>query len=202
MKEFAYIITAASVVGTIANSFKKRWCFIVWGVTNTFWIFYNIIFKNYAQAILYVFNLIMAIVGFIKWRDKPTEDTTPKRPEETIEQIENALGFKLFEWQKAFIFEGKDYGDAIKVARCAGKTTAHILRLCLSEGKTLLATSLLIDLQEYFGEDGISYRRRNFFINELRNIYETLNNAGIKTRKIIFVDTERETTNNTPPWNF
>ncbi len=192
MKEFAYIITLASIVGTVANSFKKRWCFIVWGITNTFWIFYNIIFKNYAQALLYAFNLIMAIVGFIKWRDKPTDATKPKRPEKKIKQIEQALGFELFEWQKAFIFEGKDYGGDIRFARCAGKTIAHCLRVCLSEGKTIIASAGGADLQQFFGEDGISWLRRDFFINELRNVYEILNNAGIETRKIIFVDKERQ----------
>lgn len=192
MKEFAYIITLASIVGTVANSFKKRWCFIVWGVTNTFWIFYNIVFKNYAQALLYAFNLIMAIVGFIKWRDKPTDDTKPKRPEEKIKQIEHALGFELFEWQKAFIFEGKDYGDDIRFARCAGKTIAHCLRVCLSAGKTIIASRGGLDLQDFFGEDGLTATRRRYFVKELHDIYETLNNAGIETRKIIFVDKERQ----------
>ena len=36
-----------------------------------FWIIYNISLKSYAQALLYGFNLIMAVVGFIKWKDKP-----------------------------------------------------------------------------------------------------------------------------------
>lgn len=71
MKETAYIITAASIIGTAANSFQKRWCFIIWICTNTFWIIYNIIYKSYAQALLYSFNLIMAIIGLIKWKDKP-----------------------------------------------------------------------------------------------------------------------------------
>lgn len=71
MKQLAYIITIASITGTVANSLKKRWCFIIWSCTNTFWIIYNIIYKSYAQALLYTFNLIMAIIGFIKWKDKP-----------------------------------------------------------------------------------------------------------------------------------
>ena len=71
MKELAYIITAASIVGTVANSFQKRWCFIVWGITNLFWIVYNIKYQSYALALQYAFNLIMAIVGYIKWKDKP-----------------------------------------------------------------------------------------------------------------------------------
>ena len=74
MKEIAYIITAASIVGTVANSFQKRWCFAIWACTNTFWIIYNITFKSYAQALLYTFNLIMAIIGLIKWKDKPKEE--------------------------------------------------------------------------------------------------------------------------------
>lgn len=68
MNNIAYIVTALSIVGTIANSFQKRWCFIIWMCTNTFWCIYNIINKQYAQAILYLFNFIMAIIGLIKWK--------------------------------------------------------------------------------------------------------------------------------------
>ena len=70
MQYIAYIITAASIVGTVANSFGKRWCFIVWGITNAFWIGYNIAIGSYAQALLYAFNLVMALVGFIEWGNK------------------------------------------------------------------------------------------------------------------------------------
>ena len=71
MQYIAYIITAASIVGTVANSFGKRWCFVVWGITNAFWIIYNVVLCSYAQALLYTFNLVMAIVGFLKWgKDK------------------------------------------------------------------------------------------------------------------------------------
>lgn len=63
----AYVVTAASVIGTVANSFGKRWCFIIWGITNIFWIAYNAAFGSYAQALLYAFNLVMVIIGFIRW---------------------------------------------------------------------------------------------------------------------------------------
>lgn len=66
----AYVVTAASVIGTVVNSFGKRWCFIIWGITNTFWIAYNAAFGSYAQALLYAFNLVMAIIGFIRWGKK------------------------------------------------------------------------------------------------------------------------------------
>lgn len=37
MNYIAYAATVASIVGTVANSFQKRWCFWVWGCTNTLW---------------------------------------------------------------------------------------------------------------------------------------------------------------------
>lgn len=68
MNYIAYAVTAASIVGTVANSFQKRWCFWVWGCTNTFWCVFNILSRSYAQAILYAFNFAMAVVGLVKWR--------------------------------------------------------------------------------------------------------------------------------------
>ena len=70
MQYISYIVVAASVIGTVANSFGKRWCFVVWSITNTFWIVYNIALFSYAQALLYAFNLTMAVVGYIKWGKK------------------------------------------------------------------------------------------------------------------------------------
>ena len=63
-----YLITAASIVGTVANSLQKRWCFWVWLCTNAFWIVFNVINKSYAQALLYAFNFAMSILGLKKWR--------------------------------------------------------------------------------------------------------------------------------------
>jgi hypothetical protein len=68
-----YIMTAATIVGTVANSFQKRWCFYVWGVTNAFWCVHNIILREYAQAGLYAFNFVMAIVGLVKWKNREKE---------------------------------------------------------------------------------------------------------------------------------
>ena len=65
-----YIMTAVSIVGTVANSFGKRWCFYVWAVTNTFWICYNVAIGTYAQALLYTFNLTTCVIGLYKWKGK------------------------------------------------------------------------------------------------------------------------------------
>ena len=75
MNYIAYIVTALSIVGTVANSFQKRWCFIVWVFTNSFWCVFNIINGSYAQAILYAFNLAMAFIGLWKWRKNERQKT-------------------------------------------------------------------------------------------------------------------------------
>lgn len=64
----AYAVTIATIVGTVANSLGKRWCFIVWMFTNGFWCVYNIGITQYAQALLYAFNFSMAIVGLFVWK--------------------------------------------------------------------------------------------------------------------------------------
>lgn len=66
-----YIVTAAAIVGTVANAFKKRWCFGVWCVTNAFWLVYSFCRNEYALALSYALNLIIAVVGLINWSDKP-----------------------------------------------------------------------------------------------------------------------------------
>lgn len=67
---FPWLVTAASVVGTVANSLQKRWCFWIWLCTNAFWAAYNAARGQWAQALLYLFNLAMALLGLAKWRKK------------------------------------------------------------------------------------------------------------------------------------
>lgn len=68
MERIAYIITALSLIGTVANSLQKRWCFYIWICTNAFWVVYNAIIGSYSQMILYLFNFAMAIIGVWKWK--------------------------------------------------------------------------------------------------------------------------------------
>lgn len=70
MNYISYFVTLCSIVGTIANSLQKRWCFWVWLCTNAFWVAFNIISGSYAQALLYTFNFAMAVLGLCKWKQK------------------------------------------------------------------------------------------------------------------------------------
>ncbi len=70
MQNISYIITAISIIATVANAYKKRWCFIVWLFTNAFWIIYDLYIGAYGQALLYVANFIICVIGLWNWRGK------------------------------------------------------------------------------------------------------------------------------------
>ena len=66
--DFTILITIASLIGTTANIYKKRWCFIIWLFTNAFWCGYDLCKGLYSQSILFFVYFILAIVGLVKWR--------------------------------------------------------------------------------------------------------------------------------------
>ena len=123
-------------------------------------------------------------------------------------RIERALGFKLFDWQIAKMFDDKPFPGYVQKARCAGKTTAQILfvLLCpeLKRSPTVkmlygFPPALRVDAVPevspivgceatraafYFGEDGVNTRRRLFFIQEMKRVKRKLNRAKIKTHNV------------------
>jgi len=94
--------------------------------------------------------------------------------EKNIEEVEKAMGFKLFIWQKAYILFGE--------FRQMGATTAEILRDLLDVSAT-----------------PIDYSRREttceakFYRLELRRIKAKLDSAGIPTRTVFFSDRDKHT---------
>ncbi len=64
-----YAVTVISIIGTLANAYKKRWCFFVWAFTNTYWCIYDIYIGAYSQAILYAVYLAICAKGLIEWRE-------------------------------------------------------------------------------------------------------------------------------------
>lgn len=186
MKYIAYFVTAASIVGTVANSFQKRWCFWVWICTNTFWCVYNVIFGSYAQALLYAFNFAMAVVGLVKWRKN-----RKRIPRKIVKRINKALNIKLYEWQINFIFGDGEYWDEHSHGRANGKTLANALKLCLSSGPPLIYDKRLRvfvdgDVKEYAKEDAKTRLRYKFFCDEILKTHKALDETGgIPLREII-----------------
>ena len=70
LEVISYIVTVLTLVGTVANAFQKSWCFYLWIVTNLFWVVYNFTIQQYQQAIIYIVNTIICVIGIVKWKSK------------------------------------------------------------------------------------------------------------------------------------
>lgn len=62
-----WIITALSIVGVIANIYKRSWCFLVWAFTNAAWAVIDFRHGLYAQSALFTVYFALAIFGLYKW---------------------------------------------------------------------------------------------------------------------------------------
>ena len=65
-----WIVTAASLIGTVFNIHKRRACFYIWSVTNALWCGYDIYKQAIPQATLMGVYFGLAIYGITKWRGK------------------------------------------------------------------------------------------------------------------------------------
>jgi len=63
-----WIVTGASLIGTVANVYKKTWCFWVWIPTNVLWVIYDIWIGADAQGALMATYVVLAILGWCEWR--------------------------------------------------------------------------------------------------------------------------------------
>lgn len=92
--------------------------------------------------------------------------------EKKMQAVENALGFRLFAWQKTYIENG--------YFRQVGATTAKILRDLLD------VSAEPIDYTR-----GAANQRQQFYRGELRAIKEKLDGAGIPTRAVFFSERDK-----------
>ena len=67
MFDWTICITLASIIGTVSNIYKKKWCFIIWLFTNVVWCVYDFSKGLYAQSFLFLVYLGLAVWGIYKW---------------------------------------------------------------------------------------------------------------------------------------
>jgi len=65
--EWTWLITIASIIGTVANIYKKQWCFWIWLFTNGLWMIVDLKAGLYAQAFLFGVYLLLAVWGLYQW---------------------------------------------------------------------------------------------------------------------------------------
>ena len=111
----------------------------------------------------------------------------------TIRKINKAFGFPLREYQIEYIFGRINF---LPSNRQSGRTLAHCIRLCLSEGPPLDIKEELrksgqpLTLEPYRGAEFETHYNsphyKKWFAEELRRVYTTLKKSRVKVRTIIF----------------
>lgn len=106
----------------------------------------------------------------------------PSESEEIIRIVELALRIELYDWQKAYITGASGY---VMPGRVSGKTTAYMIKLCISKGEPIDLTKRS-EVERYAdGFHGHAYQ--DCFKHELWNIYSELKRiGGLRLRTIIF----------------
>jgi nicotinamide riboside transporter PnuC len=69
-----WVVTGLSILGTVLNIKKVKWCFWIWLFTNLSWCIYDVIIKNYAQAVLFAVYTGLAIYGIVEWSKRKKND--------------------------------------------------------------------------------------------------------------------------------
>ncbi|MEK3728629.1 hypothetical protein [Lysinibacillus sp. FSL W8-0953] len=99
-----------------------------------------------------------------------------KITEELIPLIEKALGFKLYEWQRAYLLE-KPYSEPLE--RVTGRTTVYVIKLLLTNREPI---NIKFDAMRYKDHSGVHYA--DLFRNYMREIDAKLTAVGLPTRTV------------------
>lgn len=79
----SWLAATLAVIGTVLNVYKKRSGFLIWILTNGFFVVYNYGLKAYAQAALFAVYTGISLWGFIRWGR-----SNPKGKTSTSDEIE------------------------------------------------------------------------------------------------------------------
>ncbi len=70
LKNIGLILSLISIIGGLFNAFGKIIGFYIWILANSLWIVYDWYFKQEYQIPMFIFNLVVCIIGIIVWRKK------------------------------------------------------------------------------------------------------------------------------------
>lgn len=61
------IASILSILGNFLVNKKNRLGFVIWCISNTYWIYLALTIKNYPQSIMFLVYSVLNVHGFIKW---------------------------------------------------------------------------------------------------------------------------------------
>lgn len=71
-----WICTGVTLGATVAAIYKKWWCFLIWGVTNVYWMVYDYNHGAIEQMVVFAGYTVINVFGAKKWWNdlKSTEE--------------------------------------------------------------------------------------------------------------------------------
>lgn len=101
-----------------------------------------------------------------------------------IKEIEEAMGFKLYELQRSYILGEQTYLGYDPNNRRRGLTTAHCIKLALSDGEPLNLHKMheVCDMQHF--DRSQLYRYASWYRDHFLFIRNKLEDHGFKVRKV------------------
>jgi len=70
LKNSTWVLTLMSILGAYLNVKKKRISFLLYTIANIGWIFTNLYFEIYSQAMLFLVFTVLSAYGWIEWGKK------------------------------------------------------------------------------------------------------------------------------------
>jgi nicotinamide riboside transporter PnuC len=68
MIDWLWLVTLASLIGTVANIYKKAWGFLLWLFTSATWTVVDYRMENYPQAGIFFVYMLLSVWGLWRWR--------------------------------------------------------------------------------------------------------------------------------------
>jgi nicotinamide riboside transporter PnuC len=65
---WTWILVGMGIAGVILNNYKRKECFLLWGITSACWCAVDWYHGIYSQAVLFAIYFLLAIHGWWNWR--------------------------------------------------------------------------------------------------------------------------------------
>jgi hypothetical protein len=112
---------------------------------------------------------------------------------ELIHRIEETLEISFYDWQRKYLLNEPMLLDMVMTGRRTGKTLVFIVKQLFEHSEPLLLRNKTEVLNvadwwccETIKDRALAHHYLDWYRHELKEVYKKLNEAGIKTREVIF----------------
>jgi len=67
LKNIGWIATIFSLIGVFLNAYQIIWCWLIWIIANSIWIFWAVKKKEWAQVLLWTIFIFANLYGWYMW---------------------------------------------------------------------------------------------------------------------------------------